>query len=663
MTTEKKITIYLADLVHNYLGGGSYMFPLNIGFIASYAKKIFGDRVEIELFKYPDKLMARLKEKAPDVLGMSHYTWNSNLNTEVSKLARSLNNETMIVWGGPNVNHTEAGYREFFSKHPVVDFCVINEGETGFSNLLERYMASSCDVTKTRSGPIDGCVCFADGKPVSGRVLPRMEKLDDIPSPYLTGLLDGFFQYDLIPIIETNRGCPYSCTYCAQGLASQHKLKMFSIERVIQELDYIAERAKKTNILSFADANFGIAARDVKIAEHIRDLQSAKGYPRRCVMNWIKTRHSIELAKIMGQSAYLISSLQSVDPLVLKNIKRHNIDYTHFKEIIDHSNQTGGISGTEIILALPGETKESHINSIRMLFGWDVSYILCYNCLLIDGSELTLPEERERYALKSKFRLVDSSFGNYDGMLSFECEEGVRSTSTMTEEEILFFRPIHWLIQFFWNYRCYFDLLTYLNANGINPVDFIMKLIESSSNAGGQVSGIFRDFSDEAVNEWFSSPEALREHFSKPENFDILKRGEIGKMNGKYTWRVLLECKKGFDSFVKDVAISMLPEHGKAIENLVLFSSYQMTDFSGDPDFNAVHKVAFSFDILGWREDKYKKPLREKDVLYEFYFSDEKKEALNTILKQYKHANRNVTMRKMTEHMRITDLYHDIRVL
>lgn len=661
--TEKKLTIYFADLVHNYLGGGSYMFPLNIGFIASYAKKVFGDQIEVELFKYPGKLIARLKEKAPDVLAMSHYVWNSNLNNEISKLSRMLNQETMIVWGGPNANHSEAGHQEFFDKHPVVDFCVINEGEIGFASLLERHIESRCDIRKTKSKKIDGCVYFSGETIISGRLLPRKEKLDDIPSPYLTGLMDDFFQYDLIPIIETNRGCPYSCTYCTQGLASQNKLKMFSTERVIQELDYISERAKKTNILAFADANFGIAARDVKIAEHIRDIQVAKSYPRRCTMNWIKTRKSIEIAKIMGQSAYLISSLQSVDASVLKNIKRHNIDYSHFKEIIDHTNETGGISGTEIILALPGETKESHINSIRMLFEWEVGYIICYNCLLIDGSELTRPEERARYSLKSKFRLVDSAFGDYDGLLSFESEEGVRSTSTMTEDEILFFRPVHWLIQFFWNYRCYFDLLKYLGANGINPADFIVKLIGSSQDTSGSVGKVFRDFSDEAANEWFSSPEELRDHFSKPANFDKLKRGEFGKMNGKYTWRVLLECKKKFDSFVRDEAVRMLPKHAKEIENLVLFSSHLMTDFSVDPDFNSVHKASFDYDILGWREGQYKNSLIEKDVLYEFYFSDEKKDALNTMLAQYKHANRNVTMRKMTEHMRITDLYYDIKVL
>jgi signal transduction histidine kinase len=52
------------------------------------------------------------------------------------------------------------------------------------------------------------------------------------------------------------------------------------------------------------------------------------------------------------------------------------------------------MSGTEIILGLPGETKASHLESLRQLFDWDVSYIICYNCLILDGSELSLAREK-----------------------------------------------------------------------------------------------------------------------------------------------------------------------------------------------------------------------------------------------------------------------------
>jgi radical SAM superfamily enzyme YgiQ (UPF0313 family) len=661
MIFERKITIYLGDLVHDFLGGGSYMFPLNIGLIASYTKKIFGNQVEIELFKYPGKLIERIRNSSPHVLGLSNYTWNTHLSREISNLAKSLDSKTMVVWGGPNINHNENGYREFFINNPTVDSYIINEGEMGFVNLINECLSKGLDLKRIKEHSIDGCVFYDEGTVITDNRLDRISNLDEIPSPYLTGILDDFFQYDLIPIIETNRGCPYQCTYCAQGLVSQYKVKLFDMDRVLEELNYIAEKVIKTNLLCFADANFGITARDNKLAEHIRTLQSTKSYPRRCIINWDKTSQSVELAEIMGESAYLVSSLQSIDQTVLRNIKRGNIGSSRFKEIIDRVNEAGGVSGTEIILALPGETKESHLNSLRKLFDWGVSYIICYNCLIINGSELALSEQRDRFNIHTKFRLIDSAFGSYDNILSFECEEGVRSTSTMSEEEILFFRPIHWLIQFFWNYRCYFDVLQFINLQGMNPVDFILAVIGNLQHAKQSVRTIFDDFRKESISEWFSTAEGLRIYYSEPENFETLTSGGIGKMNGKYTWRAILECKIDFDSYIQQIGIDVLSDYGEVIKNLVLFSANLLPDFSNEIDFDATHKVVFGYDILKWRENRYKEALKEKETTYMFYLSEEKKEALEILINQYNHTNKNVTMRKMSEHMRVSDLYYDVR--
>ena len=54
--------------------------PINIGFIASYIKKTYGDKVDITLFKYPDDIIKEIKSNPPDVIGLSNYSWNSNLS-------------------------------------------------------------------------------------------------------------------------------------------------------------------------------------------------------------------------------------------------------------------------------------------------------------------------------------------------------------------------------------------------------------------------------------------------------------------------------------------------------------------------------------------------------------------------------------------------------
>jgi hypothetical protein len=312
-------------------------------------------------------------------------------------------------------------------------------------------------------------------------------------------------------------------------------------------------------------------------------------------------------------------------------------------------------------LALPGETKDSHLNSLRKLFEWDVGYIICYNLLLYEGSELNSPQQREKFNLRTGFRLIDTAFGLYDnGIVSFECEEGVRSTSTMSEEEVLFFRPIHWLIQFCWNYRFYFDLLKYVKRQGVNPVEFFLELVNNINSAPDSVSKIFSEFSKEAADEWFGTTEELREYYARPENLEALRNGTFGKMNGRYIWRVVLECKEDFDAYVMQTAKKLLPLHSPVIDSLVRFSSESLLDFGDIKRWEDGRESVFDHDILRWRESKYEGCPERRESRYSFYLPQSQKDALSVLLHQYVHPNKNFTLRKISEHMRITDLFYKL---
>jgi len=52
----RPLKIYLGDLTYTTVTLATEAFPLNVGYIASYCKKLFGDNVEITLFKYIDEI-------------------------------------------------------------------------------------------------------------------------------------------------------------------------------------------------------------------------------------------------------------------------------------------------------------------------------------------------------------------------------------------------------------------------------------------------------------------------------------------------------------------------------------------------------------------------------------------------------------------------------
>ena len=98
---------------------------------------------------------------------------------------------------------------------PSTDIYTILEGEKSCANVVQRIFDVGNDKKKFFEKPIDGCIFIQPETrdknviAVKGKILDRIKDLDEIPSPYLTGMLDKFFDGKLTPFLETNRGCPF----------------------------------------------------------------------------------------------------------------------------------------------------------------------------------------------------------------------------------------------------------------------------------------------------------------------------------------------------------------------------------------------------------------------------------------------------------------------
>src|SRR5260221_12794214 len=93
---------YLGVVTHVGNGVATEAFPLNIGLIKSYATKRFGKDIDVRLFKYPATLQEALKERSPDILGCSNYTWNFNLSYEFCRRVKAVSPDSLTIFGGTN---------------------------------------------------------------------------------------------------------------------------------------------------------------------------------------------------------------------------------------------------------------------------------------------------------------------------------------------------------------------------------------------------------------------------------------------------------------------------------------------------------------------------------------------------------------------------------
>ena len=279
------LKIYLCDLTHETVILVSDTIPLNIGYIGAYSKKIHGDKIELSLFKYAEKAIEAIKKDPPDVLALSNYSWNSLLSERVAEIAKSINPKIITIQGGPNFPHASELQLEFLKKRPSTNFHVMFEGEASFSNIIDRVLKDRNNEQELFDEPINGSVFIHPNKEkglIKGtKSQERIKFLDDIPSPYLNGMLDEFFDGRLSPFIETNRGCPFRCSFCHTGNDYFQKVHMFSMERIREEFEYMAVRAaeQKNTILHLADVNFGMFPRDREVTQIIIEMREKYNWP------------------------------------------------------------------------------------------------------------------------------------------------------------------------------------------------------------------------------------------------------------------------------------------------------------------------------------------------------------------------------------------------
>ena len=417
MNLKKKLDILICDLTHTEQGIVSRTFPLGASCVFTYAKKELGNEFNFRLFKFPSNLNEALRKKSPAMLCFSNYKWNFELSYKFATLAKQRDPNLITVWGGPNFPIDINEKIEFLRNWPTIDFSIELEGELGFVDLVKKlseYNFNIQTLKKNSKKIINTCYLNKDHL-VSGPI-DRIKNVNVIPSPYLNGNMDEFFEQPLIPLFETTRGCPFACAFCADGQASKNKIHRYDPERTKEELNYIAKRIKNMSELMNADLNFGMYKQDVVTAKVIRDIQEKYDYPRTVIVATGKNmpQRIIEVASII-KGWQLGASIQSTDPGVLSASNRQNITSSAYKKLIDFGNKKNSTKTyTDLMIALPGDTKEKHFESLRWAIDSNVRSIRMHQSIMLVGTDMASKETRKKYDLKTKFRTVPGAVGNYE---------------------------------------------------------------------------------------------------------------------------------------------------------------------------------------------------------------------------------------------------------
>jgi len=492
--------VVLADLTHNSQQVASNFMPLGIGLIGSYLRTEFPD-VDVELHKYPESLSASLAACPPAVLGFSNYSWNMELGYAFAEEVKRRFPSTVIVFGGPNYGLEHEELEDFWGRFPAIDFYLVREGEVAFAKLFERLRDQDFNVQEVKSSPEDlvNAHFLRNGQIVQSPDAPRLESLDLIPSPYLSGLMDGFFDSVLTPLIHTTRGCPFTCTFCTEG--SKYYAKVAQVGSLEEELEYIAQRIGSVTDLCLSDANFGMFSQDVQKAETIAEIRARYSWPKRLIVSTGKNQKErvIRVAETLQGALSVAASLQSTDPEVLKGINRSNISIEALRGMVSSARDAEAGTYTELILGLPGDSVDRHRQSLSDVTNAGLGIVRMYQLILLPQTQMSTPQSRHEHGFVTRFRINPRCFGVYDVMgeakTVVEHEEIVIGSTSLTTEEYLDCRQLDLSIEVFHNSGMFSEMAGVFRYLGLDWFDAIFEAHTKVLAAGhSQLHAIYLRF-------------------------------------------------------------------------------------------------------------------------------------------------------------------------
>lgn len=525
--------IALIDLNHMTMGLHTNTVPLGIGVIGKYLALKSDSTMDIRMFKDLAVFLDTLKQWKPDVLGMSQYCWNSELNFYAASRAKKANPGCFIALGGPDQHLSPEEREAFLKKRKQVDVCVANDGEIPFAEIVKRLIAGQARAD-LKHDPVPGTYAIDPSKgrlAESAVTLPRLKSLDEFGAMYATGWFDEFLNAGFHPFLQTHRGCPFQCAYCHTANDYCARVIFQSPEYFEQDMMYLGKRyAGQHNVnLYMANANLSLFKEDFEIARIIRKVQDMHDWPRNIVVNCGKNPDKLlEFISILKYKFIPYISLQTLTPEVLNNIRRKNIPFEDFIKFQKKVTQTiTENTTTELILSMPGETKESFLDTLKTVLNSGVQKIVLYTLIALKGTLVASREYAEKFGHVIYHRLIPRCFTEVEGARIFESEEVIVGTKSLPFDDYMDLRGLALITTVFANSAEMFPIRKILLENKLTISDWIFNIHRSIADFP-ELENAYRSYLKETKGELFPARDALVKFFSDDKNYQMLREGAIG---------------------------------------------------------------------------------------------------------------------------------------
>ena len=278
---------------------------------------------------------------------------------QMATLVKEINKEIPVVVGGAH----PSSLPEYVLRNNSIDFVVVGEGETTFSELI-KILSLKGDLKR-----IDGLMYKEHGTVIQNAPRKFIEDLNSLPFPawhllplesYISiGQAHGAQRKKRFAPLITSRGCPGKCVFCSIHSVWGYKWRPRSPENIVAEIERLVS-SYGIQEFHFEDDNLTLSKnRMIEMCDLIlkKGLNIKWMTPNGVAVN---TLDQAVLKKMKESGCFQLNfGIESGDPIIQKEIINKPLNLERVQNIINYSKKLGIWTHGFFVIGFPDESVES----------------------------------------------------------------------------------------------------------------------------------------------------------------------------------------------------------------------------------------------------------------------------------------------------------------
>ncbi len=313
-------------------------------------------------------------------IALGAFVWNEKATQQILSILRKEKFSGRIILGGPQISYLKRGLEKYY---PQVDIFIRGYAEEAMAQLF----------TSQQMRPQIEGVHYA-GEADKG--LSANANLEELPSPFLTGIVQPqrFIRF------ETQRGCPFRCSFCQHREPDISKVRRnFALSRIMQEIDWITTNQVIQDV-AVLDPTFNSGNQYMQVMNRFIAGRYSGKLALQVRLEMIKPEFLDSIQTLNNTARVVIEGgIQTIHKNEQKIIDRPN-NMKLLESNLREAKRRGIEVEVSLIFGLPGQTVKSFQESVDFCKEMGANKIFAFPLMLLRGTPL--------FEMKKTLQMIES---------------------------------------------------------------------------------------------------------------------------------------------------------------------------------------------------------------------------------------------------------------